>query len=205
MKSFKTTIIVMFVLFVAGISVLFGVTQSNSDYKGSDNKEKSKSSYSYSKTTSSTTSNNAADYLPSPYRAMQLLKNYFSQQGVSFDSWTLESNSESNYKLINYAGGVGAIIINNDELIFTIDSYNQIIYSKSSGYSTVLKFYNFNCYDVLNVLLSDVPYSLRPTLSELKELERSIIPPGQKDLRKNGINYSVLIGNDGTTVIMFSL
>ncbi len=174
----------------------------NSESVGMDNKIITNTSSTTELITEETTSNNAADFLPSEYEAMQILKEYFTQQGYSFDSWSEENSTENNYQMLNKSSNTGAILISNGQLIFTINENNQIVYS--SRKSTVIKVKNYDCYEVLNKLLSSIPDGLKPTENELKELADSIVPPGQKDIEKNGIAYSVAIGNDNTLVIMFN-
>lgn len=202
-------ILTIFLTFAITITLLSGCANNSVDNENNMETSTSKKAETTIQTTVETTvSNNAADYLPTAYEAMLLLKDYFTQQGYNFDSWSVQNSAEDNYKMLNTSNNIGTIIINEEQLIFTIDENNQIVYSspKYTGASntSVIKVFSYSDLEVLDILFSNCPDDLKLSTDELKNMSDSIVPPGQKDTEKSGIEYSIIVGNNNKPVIMFN-
>lgn len=128
---------------------------------------------------------------------MLLLKDYFTQQGYNFDSWSVQNSAEDNYQMLNTSANIGAIIINEEQLIFTIDENNQIVYISpeytGAANSSVIKVLSYSDLEVLDILFSNCPDDLKLSTDELKNMADSIVLQDKKIQKNQELNILFLL------------
>lgn len=119
----------------------------------------------------------AMDYLPNSTYTIFKLKEYFKRQGYSFDDWYVAQDDSDAY--IELKTGTGGTVIN-----YKTNSYMINLGNTAVGPNTVMWTTGSNAsvnimisteygdsFEVLEMLLSTCPESLKPNMSELKRVD----------------------------------
>ena len=214
-KLLATILIVTFIVALIIISVVTVINLNNKAQGKSTSEQAERTENEYSQSSASTDTSNhiksAISYLPNTYQAMLKLKNYFSEHGENFDNWTLQDSNQSTYFAYKDQGKSGAISITEGKhLLFCVgenNKVNNVLYDLDTTLNKnklyiLINLESYDCYEVLEALFGDCPNNLKPSISKLKEKEKSISSrPGSAKLQQSGIDYQILIGNNGRTVL----
>lgn len=156
-----------------------------------------------------TQSTNAADYIPSPKEAYELLKPFYAEHGYDFDSWTVYSNTDD--LLVLYGtNNKQMVMIRNTILIIQIGEYDflTVKYEESGKLDRYSSQHNeiedITPYDLCDVFLSNCPEKYKLNGEYLQNTCDEIIDNGSANWKKSGLEYS-LSKSDSSSASVFTL
>lgn len=156
-----------------------------------------------------TESTNAADYIPSPKEAYELLKPLYAEHGYDFDNWTVYSNTDERFELVG-PNTEQAVSLSNELLLISTGTKDKLIFTFNSGKfkSFTVTFKNgISPYDLCDAILANCPDDYKLSGEELQNTLSEVINNGTAKWEKNGLNYQCLIPPYETeeTVTTFSI
>lgn len=157
-----------------------------------------------------TQSTDAADYIPGPQEAYELLKPFYAEHGYDFDSWKIYTNTDEQYQLIG-PNENQVVIINYGMLIIRTGEKDTTLLSYESGRfkSIIMNFKNgVDPYDLCDLILTNCPDDYKLSGEYLKNHINEVINNGTAKWEKNGLEYSIMTSayeTDASSFMIFNL